>query len=120
MSSFRKPVQIRRRAAGRWQAGRWLDGAEAPLVTVLASVQPAHRADYDGMQALSEGRRIDAMVRIYTDAMLNVAGADRLNGDLIVWRGGPRPGDYLVVAMNPWQSGVIPHYRYLAVLEVEA
>lgn len=119
MSSFRKPVLVRRRAEGRWHAGRWLDGAEDEPVTILASVQPAPRADYDRIQALAEGRRIDAMVRVYTDAVLNVAAADDRNGDRIVWPAGPRPGDYLVVAITPCQSGVIPHYRYLAALEVE-
>ncbi|MCA7086052.1 hypothetical protein K7G19_20900 [Cupriavidus sp. DB3] len=86
----------------------------------MASVQPATLSeDYDTLQALPEGRRVEAMIRVYTDAVLAVAGAADTNGDRIVWPHGPRPGNYLVRAVSPWQSGVISHYRYLAVLEVE-
>lgn len=119
MSSFRRPVTVKRRAAGQWVAGRWVDGGDAPAQTIMASVQPATLSDYDTLQALPEGRRIEAMVRVYTDAVLDVAGADDSNGDRIAWPHGPRPGDYLVRGVSAWQSGVIPHYRYLAVLEVE-
>jgi hypothetical protein len=119
MSSFRKPVQIRRCAAGQWVNGRWVDGADEALVTIQASVQPMSLTDYHQMQALLEGRRAEAGVRIYTDAVLNVAGAGDRNGDRLIWPFGPRPGDYLVVQSSPWQSGIIPHYRYRAVLEVE-
>lgn len=120
MSSFRRPVQVIRRGAGQWVAGRWIEGADGPLDTIMASVQPATLSeDYDTLQALPEGRRVEAMVRVYTDAVLAVAGAADTNGDRIVWPHGPRPGNYLVRAVSPWQSGVISHYRYLAVLEVE-
>lgn len=119
MSSFRRPVQVIRRGAGQWVAGRWIDGADGPPHTIMASVQPATLSDYDTLQALPEGRRVEAMVRVYTDAVLAVAGATDTNGDRIVWPHGPRPGNYLVRAVSPWQSGVISHYRYLAVLEVE-
>ena len=119
MSSFRRPVEVIRRGAGQWVAGRWIDGADGPPHTIMASVQPATLSDYDTLQALPEGRRVEAMVRVYTDAVLAVAGAADTNGDRIVWPHGPRPGNYLVRAASPWQSGVISHYRYLAVLEVE-
>ncbi|WP_029046241.1 hypothetical protein [Cupriavidus sp. amp6] len=119
MSSFRKPTQIRRRAAGQWVEGRWVDGAEEGIVTIPASVQPLRLSDYDELQAQMEGRRIEAAVRIYTGEVLNVAGANDRNGDKLIWPFAPRPGEYLVVAVSPWQSGVIPHYRYHAVLEIE-
>lgn len=119
MSSFRRPVQVIRRGEGQWVDGRWVAGGDEAPITIMASVQPATLSDYDTLQALPEGRRVEAMVRIYTDAVLNVAGADGTNGDRVVWPHGPRPGKYLVRAVSPWQSGVISHYRYLAVLEVE-
>lgn len=119
MSSFRRPVQVIRRAAGQWVGGRWVEGPDGPADTIMASVQPATLSDDDTLQALPEGRRVEAMVRVYTDAVLTVAGADNTNGDRVVWPHGPRPGHYLVRAVSPWQSGVISHYRYLAVLEVE-
>jgi len=116
---FRTRQTIRPRAAGAYVGGRWVDGPAAEPVTILASVQPASAGDYDRMQTMAEGRRIRAMVRIYTAAQLNVAGQDWRNGDRLVWERAPHPGEYLVVAVSAWQSGVIPHYRYLAVLQGE-
>ncbi|KUE88888.1 hypothetical protein ASL20_09690 [Cupriavidus necator] len=119
MSSFRKPTQIRRRTVGRWEGGRWIEGDDTGIETILASVQPVSLSDQDELQARLEGRRIEAAVRIYTTAVLNVAGADDRNGDRLIWPHGSRQGDYLVVSVSPWQSGVISHYRYHAVLELE-
>ncbi len=120
MSSFRKPQTIIRRLPGAYVDGRWVEGADDPNpLTILASVQPAQTADYDKMAPLREGRRIEALVRIYTSDLLNVAGADDRNGDRLSWPYAPRPGEYLVIDVSPWQSGVISHYRYLAALEVE-
>lgn len=119
-SSFRSPQTLIRRGPGAWVAGRWVEGVDDPTpLILLASVQPARQIDYDQMAALHEGRRIEAMVRIYTDAVLNVAGADDSNGDRLVWPYAPRPGEYLVIDVSPWQSRVISHYRYWAALEVE-
>lgn len=120
MSSFRTPQVIVRRGPGAWVEGRWIDGADDPApLTILASIQPAKLIDYDAMRPLREGRRIEAMVRIYTDSVLNVAGANDSNGDRLRWPYAPRPGEYLVIDVSPWQSNVISHFRYLAALEVE-
>lgn len=116
MSSFRRPQTIRTRLPGRRERGRWVEGDPGPDRTIQASVQPAKAADYDQLEANPEGRRISAAVRIYTSEELNVAGQDWANGDQLVWGKGPTAGEYLVVGVAPWQSGVIPHYRYLAVL----
>lgn len=114
--SFRKPHVMRTRAAGQYVRGRWEEGARGPDVMIQASVQPAKAGDYDLLQAHPEGRRVRAAVRIYTSADLNVAGQDWRNGDRLVWGAGPMAGEYLLVGVSPWQAGVIPHFRYLAVL----
>ncbi|CAP41317.1 hypothetical protein [Bordetella petrii] len=114
---FRRPQTIRPRAEGGYVKGRWVEGADAAPYTIQASVQPARLSDHDVLQPNPEGRRITAAVRIYTTAVLNVAGQDDQNGDRLVWDRAPHPGEYLVVAVSPWQSGVISHYRYLAVLQ---
>jgi hypothetical protein len=113
MSSFRRPQTIRTRQVGYRQRGHWEPG---PDRTIQASVQPAKAADYDQLEANPEGRRIRAAVRIYSSEVLNVAGQDWTNGDRLVWGAGPTAGEYLVVGVAPWQSGVISHFRYLAVL----
>lgn len=114
--SFRRPQVIRKRLPGQYVRGHWQEGAPAPEVTIQASVQPAKAGDYDQLQVHPEGRRVRAAVRIYTSADLVVAGQDWTNGDRLVWGVGPQAGEYLLVGVSPWQSGVIPHYRYLAVL----
>ncbi len=112
MSSFRKPQTIIRKTPGGYDGdGIWHEGTEGPLPDVTASVQPAKKEDYDHMEALPEGRRVEAMVRIYSSTELKVAGSDNSNGDILEWRG----GRYLVRAISPWQSDVINHFRYLAV-----
>ncbi|WP_238911977.1 hypothetical protein [Achromobacter xylosoxidans] len=114
--SFRKPHVIRGQLPGRRQRGRWIEGEPIPDRTISASVQPAKVGDYEQLQATPEGRRIRAAVRIYTSDLLSVAGQDWTGGDRLVWGAGPLAGEYLLVGVAPWQSGVIPHYRYLAVL----
>lgn len=118
---FRHPVQIIRPSAGHWEeaTGSWVEGSDSEELTIIAGVQPASSADYDQMQSLLEGRRIEAMVRIYTGAVLNVAGKDWNNGDVLVWPQGQQGRNYRVIARSPWQSGLLNHYRYHAVLELE-
>lgn len=114
---IRTPQQIVKRASGsRDSNGRWVDGTAASTSTVLASVQPASAGDYDTLQALDLGRRIERSVRIYTAARLNVAGEDGHNGDILVWQG----VRYVVMAVSPWRTTALRHYRYLASKELEA
>ncbi|CUI29503.1 hypothetical protein [Achromobacter xylosoxidans] len=114
--SFRKPHVVRTRLPGRRERGHWIEGEPGPEKQISASVQPAKAADYEQLQANPEGRRVRAAVRIYTTAQLAVAGQDWTGGDRLVWHAAPMAGEYLLVGVAPWQSGVIPHFRYLAVL----
>lgn len=114
--SLRYPVTIRRRAEGAWVDGRWVNGAESAPETILATVQPAQSGDYDQLEPLLEGRRVDGMVRVYTSEQIQIAGQGLTNGDLLVWPEGMRDRPYVFVARSPWQSRIIPHYRYLAAL----
>ncbi|MGB3276116.1 MAG: hypothetical protein WBA82_08005 [Castellaniella sp.] len=110
--SLRAPQTIIPRLPGSYVGGRWQDGPDGDPTAILASVQPASSGDYDQMQAEQPGRRIERMVRLYTDVRLNVAGENSTNGDSLEWLG----ERYLLVAVSPWQSGIIPHYRYLAAM----
>lgn len=111
--SFRKPQTIITRQPGSFIKGRWVDGAENPPTTILASVQPATSGDYDQMRAEPGGRRIERLVRVYTRARLDVAGESDRNGAILLWEG----ERYLFVAVSPWRSTALRHYRYLAALE---
>lgn len=120
MTSFRYPVTIQRRTAGHWNGPAWVPGDIGAPETILATVQPATLSDYDQMSALPEGRRVEGMIRIYTDAQLQIAGEDTTaDGDMITWPDALRGRPYEVVARSPWQSRIIPHYRYLAALMTE-
>lgn len=116
MSGFRSPQTVYKHAAGEYVGGRWVPGAAGAPETIQASIQPATVGDYDTMQATIGGRRIERMIRIYSDAELTPAGEDWTNGDEVLWRG----SRYLVVAVSPWQSDVIPHFRMYAVKRLES
>jgi len=100
------------RSEGAYIDGRWQDGQETQT-EFRASIQPAKKEDYDQLQALAEGRRVESAVRIYTRAQLAVAGDIDSNGDIVIYRG----DRYLVTAGSDWNMGMrgVNHYRYLAV-----
>lgn len=100
------------RAPGGYVNGRWVEGAESQSA-FRASIQPAKKEDYDQLQALAEGRRVESAVRIYTRTQLAVAGDTGSNGDIVIYRG----DRYLVTAGSDWNMGMrgVNHYRYLAV-----
>jgi len=110
--SFRKPHQIILCGEGKYVQGKWVDGMEQEPITIMASVQPATAGDYDQMRAEPGGRRIERMVRMYTDARLPVAGEDGSNGAILLWEG----GRYVLIAVSPWRSTALAHFRYLAAL----
>lgn len=113
---IRTPQTIFRRAEGHRDAnGRWVEGGETPD-TITASVQPASLGDYDELRATNAGRRLEKVVRVYTDALLNVAGHDLTNGDVLSWEG----ERYLIIAVSPWRTTLLRHYRYWASKELES
>ena len=109
--NFRKPQSIKRNGDGSYINGRWVEGVESEL-TILASVQPARKVDYDMLENQKSGMKLKGAVRIYTADTLNVAGDDMADGDVLVWLG----KNYRIVGVSEWQSGVISHNRYYGVL----
>lgn len=117
MSSFRKPYPVIRRSPGHRGPGNvWVEGEDLPPFDIMASIQPATSSDYDTLQATEGGRRTEAVIRLYSDTELISAGRDSTNGDRVLWRG----NQYMVIAVSPWQSNVIPHFRMLAVKVLES
>jgi len=105
MSSFRKPVTVLREAPGAYVAGVFTQGARTSL-TIEASTQPLSGQD---MVNAPEGRRIDDMIKLYSDVPLIQA----LNGqqpDIVVWQG----YGYEVSSMDVRQMGVVSHYKIFA------
>lgn len=113
--TFRKKVTIRpAKQGGQFVDGVWQDGVAEQPFEILASVQPASSGDYDRMMQRADGARIERMVRIYTDADLKQSGNDEAassDGDVLLFDG----CEFLIRDKSEWQSGIISHYRYLAV-----
>ena len=129
-TSFRKPFTVMRASSGAYNtSGAFVPSAETAL-QISATIQPATINDYDILQAELGGERYKRMIRVYTDAFLVVADprADSTGyepvADIIVYPLSPDSGAgrYRVTQVAAWQSGVISHYRYIAVdtLEGEA
>jgi hypothetical protein len=113
--SLRYPVQVQRRAAGAWVNGRWVPGTLAAPEMILATVQPMVLSDYDTMQPLLEGRRVEAVVRVYTSVLLEIAAEDwDASGDLLLWPEAALDRPYVFFARSAWQSRILPHFRYWA------
>lgn len=110
MSSFRKPITITRTEPGHYDetSGLWVEGEES-TPTVAMSIQPL---SVDEMDALPEGRRTSRSVKIYSSVELLPADQSTgQNADQFTWLG----RTYEIVGCNPYQMGVIPHYKSYAV-----
>ena len=109
MSSFRKPIIVKRTGQGDYDAGGvWVEGIPAEL-SVRMSVQPLRM---DEMDALPEGRRSSRAVKIYSDTeLLPAEQTSGQNADQVRWQG----KQWEIVGCDPYLMGVIPHFKALAV-----
>lgn len=108
---FRKKVTVRRKTGGGWRDdGTWNEGTEETL-SLFASVQPLSAKEYAQVQP--EGDHTVRAVKIYTDTELFPAREPDREADRVRWQG----AEWQIVQCDPFQSGVISHYRAYA-LEV--
>ena len=110
MSSFRKPITVTRAAVGHYDDnGDWVEESPATTLAISMSVQPLR---LDEMDALPEGRRSSRAVKMYSnDELFPPEQSTGLNADMITWQG----RQWEVMACDPYQMGVISHYKSLAV-----
>ncbi|QLB23323.1 hypothetical protein [Phocoenobacter skyensis] len=113
--TFRKKYVVKKaKKNGSFVDGVWQDIASEEKIEVMASVQPATQSDYDAMELRSDGAVVERAIRIYTRENLKQAGNDGSNsadGDVLIYD----DCEFLIRDKSSWQSGIIPHYRYLAV-----
>ncbi len=90
--------------------GNWVNGIETPII-IQASVQPLGDKDIK-MLTLPQGRFYTDIVRIYTAVELVTVKdkGENQQPDKLIWRGNA----YELSSGFPWQSGVIPHFKYFA------
>ena len=107
--SFRTIKTYLTESAGTYSAGLWVPGARSSG-TIYASVQPVVQGQ--DMQALPEGRRWSDFVKVYTDSRLKVVeDGEGVQPDFVVHEG----WGYELVSLFANRSGVINHYKYIAV-----
>lgn len=117
---FRRKQTIERLSHGQWRDdGTWQPG-ERQEMTIMASVQPLNDKDYTQIQA--DGMHTSRSVKIYTSTELypdrdssSIAGmgVDHQEADRIIWLG----RRWKVVQCDAYQSGVISHYKAIALEE---
>lgn len=105
--SFRQSFDVLHETIGAYVAGVFVPGVRSVL-TIQATVQPVTGQD---LITAPEGRRINDMVKVYTNASLQESDeGTSLQPDMIVWRGNA----YEVSAIDVRQMGVINHYKVVA------
>lgn len=109
---FRRKVTIRRKSGGHVNDdGVYVPGTAEEIV-IRASVQPLNKdekAQYT--QANPDGEHTANLIKIYTNYPLRTS--KQINGndaDVVLWMG----NQYKVVGVDPYQSGVISHYKAVA------
>jgi hypothetical protein len=111
MSSFRNAFDVLREAAGSYVNGIFTSGARS-VIKIQASIQPVTGQD---MITAPEGRRIQDMIKAYTDSDLQ-EGEEGLMPDMIVWNGYA----YEINSIDVRQMGVIDHYKVNATRRMKA
>lgn len=105
--AIRKNVAIKRPGQGSWQGKKWVDGPIEGLV-IQASVQPLKGED---LERLPEARRKLASFSLFTESQLKAAEENQNNPDIAVIDG----QEYEVERVEPWQNGLINHYKAIVV-----
>jgi hypothetical protein len=112
ISRFGETVEVRRKQAGQWVNGRWVEGAETGF-TAQASIQPMRGKH---MEFLPEAQRTgEEMVAYITVEVLPSSAIAGTQTDIIVWRG----VRYKVLHVKRWLPTQI-HWEAIITREVEA
>ncbi len=113
---FRKKVTIRRKSGGHVNNdGIYVPGTAEEIV-IRASVQPLNKdekAQYT--KANPDGEHTANLIKLYTSYPLRTSKQVRddnsgNDADIILWLG----NQYKVIGVDPYQSGVISHYKAVA------
>ena len=104
---FRNDYTVKRMTGGTYIKGQWTPGDREDL-TISMSVQPVTGKELENMNV---GRRNIGKIKCYTDEELQISKPDEdFTGDLVLFQNDL----YEIIAKEPWQSGIINHYKYYA------
>lgn len=108
---FRKKFKIIRQGVGSYNDdGQYVDGVNQDIY-IMATVQPLNEKE---TQALPEGNRTTATVKVYTDTRLfaerQADGVNQNKADYLEYQG----NKWKIIACSSYQSGLISHYKAIA------
>jgi hypothetical protein len=103
--NFRKPYTVKRMSGGTRVEGKWIPGTYSDI-TVTMSVQPVIGRE---LESINIGRQNLGKVKCYTDDELQISEPKKdYTGDIVIFQG----DWYEIIARQPWQSGLINHFKY--------
>lgn len=114
---FRRPVQVIRQATGTVGSDGYYTPGTKETIIIYASVQPLNANEYTQLSVA--GARNTRYVKAYTTTRLYTAHEinweaaqydGQFQADIIIWQG----SRYKVIQCDPFQSGVISHYKAIA------
>nr|DAO21583.1 MAG TPA: Minor capsid protein [Caudoviricetes sp.] len=114
---FRRPVTVERQNVGQVGDDGYYTPSAITTMTIFASVQPLNTKEYT--QLGIDGERNVRYVKAYTKTRLYAVRANgwkpaahdgQFQADVIIWQG----SRYKVIQCDPYQSGVISHYKAIA------
>ncbi|HGM5832521.1 TPA: hypothetical protein ACKP36_000893 [Serratia marcescens] len=109
MNPFRRPYAVKTPSQSELINGVIVDGDMTDSVAHF-SVQSIK--DTQEVEALEAGRRLTDWRRLYSDTKLQITDDFKMAQPAIVVIDG---FNYEVKHREPWQNGIIPHYKYYVV-----
>lgn len=109
MNPFRRPHAVKTPSQSELINGVIVDGAMTDSVADF-SVQSIK--DTQEVESLEAGRRLTDWRRLYSDVKLQITDDFKMAQPAIVVIDG---FNYEVKHREPWQNGIIPHYKYYVV-----
>ncbi|CBX44524.1 conserved hypothetical protein [Erwinia phage phiEt88] len=109
MNPFRRPYTVKTPSASKLVNGVVIDGA---MTESIASFSVQSIKETQEIEALAEGRRLNDFRRLYSDTKLQITDDFDMAQPALVTIDG---ADYEIKHREPWQNGIVPHYKYYVV-----
>jgi hypothetical protein len=109
--TFGTPLGVKRKTAGAYVDGRWVEGTESEIA-MAASIQPAKGAH---LQFLPEAQRTgEELIGYFAGEVFTSRAQPGKNSDVVIWQG----ERYLVLSVRRWLPTQI-YWEAILTREVE-